>query len=158
MRKRDRWLETAVSAINDNLELPWETYPCILWPFRRKGIDTGDCYGIVWYGEKIMSAHRAAWLIANGPIPEKLCVLHRCDVRRCVRPSHLFLGTRADNMADCLSKGRMRRRTHKLTATEVLSIRQRCDSGERHRSIAQSVGLNEQYVSKIVNCKTWKKL
>lgn len=51
-------------------------------------------------------AHRAAWAISNGRDPGALCVLHRCDNRRCVNPSHLFLGTVRDNWHDCIAKGR----------------------------------------------------
>ncbi|MDH4038938.1 MAG: HNH endonuclease [Candidatus Krumholzibacteria bacterium] len=56
-----------------------------------------------------------SWRIHYGEIPAGLCVLHRCDVRHCVRPDHLFLGTRTDNMRDKVEKGRQTgpaRRTH----------------------------------------------
>lgn len=58
---------------------------------------------------KTVSAHRLAWELAEGPIPEGLCVLHRCDNRPCVRPEHLFLGTVADNNHDMIAKGRQAR-------------------------------------------------
>ena len=51
-------------------------------------------------------AHRAAWVDANGPISEGMCVLHRCDNPPCVNVDHLFLGTQADNIADMVAKGR----------------------------------------------------
>lgn len=52
------------------------------------------------------SASRVAWEIVNGPIPPGLCVCHYCDNPRCVRPEHLFIGTRKDNVLDCVAKGR----------------------------------------------------
>lgn len=51
-------------------------------------------------------AHRLSWMIHFGSIPDGLCVLHSCDIKRCVKPKHLFLGTRADNVADMIAKGR----------------------------------------------------
>ena len=53
-----------------------------------------------------MGAHRWAWMLVHGSIPDGLHVLHRCDNPPCFRPSHLFLGTDADNARDMASKGR----------------------------------------------------
>lgn len=57
-------------------------------------------------GNGYIHAHRFAWTLAYGSIPNDMCVCHRCDNPRCVRPSHLFLGTLSDNTLDMIAKGR----------------------------------------------------
>ena len=67
-------------------------------------------YGRIKANGKNQAAHRVAWELAFGAIPDGLFVLHRCDNPPCVKPAHLFLGTNAVNMADCVAKGRTYRR------------------------------------------------
>jgi hypothetical protein len=74
---------------------------CLEWQRgRRKG------YGVLRFEGQNHLAHRAAWAVANGPIPTGLCVLHKCDNPKCINPDHLFLGTIADNCHDRHAKGR----------------------------------------------------
>lgn len=65
-------------------------------------------YGFFKYAGEV-TAHRSAWRLYRGDIPYGLHVLHRCDVRQCVNPEHLFLGTQSDNMKDMAAKGRAQR-------------------------------------------------
>lgn len=86
---------------------------CWLWT----ACTYGGGYGSFGLGGRTQYAHRVAYELEVGPIPGGLHVLHRCDVRRCVNPAHLFLGTNADNAADMVSKGRQSRGAeHRATA------------------------------------------
>lgn len=90
-------------------------------------------YGTFKIGNRPRAAHRFAWELANGPIPDKLSVLHRCDNPSCVRFDHLFTGTQGDNVRDAASKGRLARgqRNGKHTHPEK---RQRGDSHWQRRT------------------------
>jgi hypothetical protein len=109
---------------------------CWLWTgaVRRGG------YGQIGDGKRCRSTHVVAWELAVGPVPELLCVLHQCDQRRCVRPSHLFLGTRKDNAVDCKDKGRNcrgeRHGAARLTPLRVLWLRARAAEGVPIRQLA----------------------
>ena len=81
-----------------------KTTSCWLW----QGDTTHKGYGVAWVQRKQVRAHRLAYFFKYGEFDESLLVLHKCDVRSCVRPDHLFLGTPKDNVADMIKKGRAR--------------------------------------------------
>lgn len=76
----------------------------LCWMYKGYKNELG--YGRLRMNGKKVLAHRAMWELFEGEIPEGLCVLHKCDRPSCINISHLFLGTHADNVFDCIKKGR----------------------------------------------------
>lgn len=117
-----------------------------------------DGYGIA----RRQRAHRISWLAHRGAIPGGLFVLHRCDVRCCINPDHLFLGTHADNTADRISKGRSSRRkssqqgersnSARLTPQDVLFIR---NSTLTQKALARCFGVHRTTIHKVRANKSW---
>lgn len=112
-------------------------------------------------------AHRFSYVVAFGPIPGDLFVLHRCDNRKCVNPAHLFLGDAGDNIRDCFAKGRARPNPAVgvqngralVDAEQVVSMRR------RHRSGSVTIGqlmaetrLCRAAVENILSGRSWKHL
>lgn len=140
--------------------------PDACWPFTGCRFKSG--YGAISAGagkrNTALYAHRVAWQIAHGrPIPPGLSICHRCDNRPCCNPSHLFLGTTADNMRDMRTKGR---HTHGerhpravLTPEVVIALRQA--SAPKTQSITQiahEIGIPPCAVRLAVAGVTWKHL
>lgn len=117
-------------------------------------------YGSLTIDGKRTAAHRVAYEIHVGPIPDGMYVCHTCDNRACVNPAHLFLGTHNDNREDMVQKGRHARgsRHHrsKLTEAEVLEIRQRYAAGALQNELCVKFGVANSVISRIVNRLIWR--
>lgn len=120
-------------------------------------------------GRRMVKAHRVSWALTNGPIPSGeghhgICVCHRCDVRACVNPAHLFLGTQAENVRDRDAKGRrvnMRGEAHgmaKLTEADAKTVIALISLRERYRDIASRFGVTRHCVKRIASGRSWAHL
>lgn len=146
---------------------------CIEWIAGK----TTHGYGAFMYRNEKVYAHRFAYEQFLGDLPGELCVCHSCDNPLCVNPDHLWLGTRGDNNGDRNRKGRTvsvtgshhwtrinpskvcRGETQgsaKLTADDVLRIRQMSKDGYSLREIAETFGIDKGHAGKIVTRKSWQ--
>lgn len=134
-------------------------YGDVCWEWRGSLFSNG--YGRAIVGRKSVGAHRRSWEMAYGQIPDGMLVCHRCDNRRCVRPSHLFLGSPADNMRDMVTKGRSmvgsRNHNAKLTEATVREIVARyADGGITQKQLAAEYGVVEGAIWNVLHGRSWE--
>lgn len=129
-----------------------EADACWLWTGPSRGHSHGGYRG-KWY------AHRIAYELTHGSVPDGLVVRHSCDVPRCCNPAHLLLGTQADNVADAVERGRVARGEkqglHKLTVEQVAEIRRRRAAGELRVVLAAEFGVSKHALFRLERGQTW---
>lgn len=121
------------------------------WEWRGARAPLG--YGLLEQAGSPRYAHRVAVFLSGYPLKDSECVLHRCDNPRCVRLSHLFVGTMADNTRDMCIKGRACR---KLSPEAVTEIRRRLAVGEKMLAIGRRFGISGTAVAYIRSGRNWK--
>lgn len=126
-------------------------------------------YGVLEIDYRPVRAHRFSWELHFGPVPDGMFVCHKCDNRACVRPSHLFLGTAADNTADMLRKGRAHgpKTVHRgqqngnsvLREADVRKIRRLYAKGTHNSGhLAPMFGVSQTTICNIIRRKVWSHL
>lgn len=137
---------------------------CLVWTgvklpvakYKRGG------YGTIGLGAAKLGkgyVHRVSYTLFVGEIPDGMCVLHKCDNRLCVEPTHLFLGTKLENARDCDAKGRrpkgMSHFYALVTDSQVRKIRKLYEQGVTQRRLATQYGVCQANISNIVKRKSW---
>lgn len=133
---------------------------CRLWIGTKSRVHGYGYFGIA--SGKATTAHRVAYLLGNGALPDGLDVCHECDVRLCCNPEHLFLGTRKQNMEDCTKKGRQAHGSKhpfaELTDQVVMKMRVEEWRGRSLDEISREYKVSRQQCWQVVAGKRWKHL
>jgi len=127
--------------------------------FEWQGCLNHSGYGMLNVNGVPKGAHRLSFEAFRRCIPTGMFVCHKCDNPRCINPSHLFLGSHADNMQDMRSKRRSstgsKNGMSKVTTEDVIEMTRLYMSGVTQRELSGKYGISRQAVSKIVTGKRW---
>ena len=131
------------------------------WPWTGYRQKFG--HGYIGRGRRWILAHRYAWELVSGPIPDGMWVLHKCDNPPCCNPAHLYIGDRSANMADCYNRRRHtygEKNSHAiLTEKDVLEILQNRPKPRQRgavQSIAAKYGVSINAISAVLAGRSWK--
>ena len=125
---------------------------CWIWNAYTDKLGYGYIGAGGWHGGKLC-AHRVAWELTRGPIPDGLWVLHKCNNPPCVNPDHLYLGTQADNMRDAADAGVMG--SKRLDWWDVRLIRLAHAAGVSCKFIGMVFGIHKHHVTSIAKRRAW---
>lgn len=156
-----RFLTSGLVALNrESIESRFlrkiqKTDSCWIWSAR---IDPGTGYGMMNVGGRAgapIQTHRVSWLLYRGDIPDGVRVLHTCDVRDCVNPDHLFLGSAFDNIRDMYQKKRMGLNV-KISFEIAQEIRALYEQGKSFKDIGLLFNLSGTHAGRIVKGQNWR--
>lgn len=142
---------------------------CWLWTAAT----TPAGYGVFWYAGRLEAAHRVSLKLTGVLLQPHECALHRCDVRLCVRPDHIFVGSRGDNNRDTVAKGRHRSQIYgkesyshmrgannpnaKMTPEMVHYARRQVEMYHRSKaSVARELGVSRGTIERVVSRAAWQ--
>lgn len=157
MTSNDQSLDGLIERV-----MPEPNTGCWIW----MGVLNSGGYGVVKAEGRSVYAHRHSWRLRNGKIPDGLSILHKCDIRPCINPDHLYPGTPRQNSDDAISRGR----THKwagkrarganpnakLSEANIAEIKSLLVQGVPQKEIANTFGISNPTVSQIKTGATWK--
>lgn len=138
------------------------------WEWIAARNEARGCYGVLGINGKTKRAHRVAFELIFGPIPEGKQICHDCDNPPCCNPNHLFLCTQLENIQDAITKGRLidpprldqegeNNNNSKLTKAEVLRIRRLYSTGLLSQyGLAKKFNTHQSHISLIVRRKIWR--
>lgn len=166
MTYRPDWQPRRITKRTPLMDRFWakvrKTDTCWLWTgCTRYGyglIGSGGTFG------RMVLTHRLSWELHRGPIEDGLFVLHKCDIRACVNPDHLFLGTQDDNIKDMDSKARRRTVSPrgdknpraKLTEAQATEIIALSKQGTSERKLAERFRVSRAAIRFVLSGRTWK--
>lgn len=138
--------------------IPEPNSGCWLWA----GAVSPNGYGTTRIGGRhgvTRGVHQASWMVHRGSIPAGLFVCHHCDVKVCINPDHLYLGTAAQNTQDATDRGRIKRgeerRNARLSDEIVRTIRRMSAEWASSREIGISVGVDPRHVRYVLQGRIW---
>jgi transposase len=123
---------------------------CWVW----KGVTSNTGYGLFRISGARLFTYRLSYALKYGSIPNELDVCHKCDNPICCNPDHLFLGTRSDNMIDCIIKKRMPQT--KLNPEKVREIRAIYSLGVSYKEIGQRFNVSDWTIRDIIKGNNWR--